>query len=233
VRDFPLISHKAHEAHEGIRATSKPSANPLCPLCLCAKLFFFNHGVTRSFTEEYAQPAKRKTLCAFVRDRLGGGSIWKRLAYQVEFTKAVTFSQMVWYTRTMTNEEKYEYWLDIAEYDLKTAETMLSGGRWLYVVFMCQQAIEKLVKGLYTLYIDDNVPKIHDINSVFTKFEGKLPVPVDDTTRKLFAKLSAFYLNNRYPEFKAKLSTILNESEAKITLKQSQEVFAWLLTLKP
>jgi HEPN domain-containing protein len=28
-----------------------------------------------------------------------------------------------------------------------------TGGRWLYVVFMCQQAIEKLCKGLYLLYI--------------------------------------------------------------------------------
>jgi len=58
--------------------------------------------------------------------------------------------------------EKFEYWLDIAQYDLVTADAMLSGGRWLYVVFMCQQAVEKLVKGLYTLYTDDSVPRIHN-----------------------------------------------------------------------
>jgi HEPN domain-containing protein len=58
----------------------------------------------------------------------------------------------------MDAQEKYEYWLDTAEYDLATAEAMLKAGRWLYVVFTCQQAIEKLSKGLYTLYIDDNVP---------------------------------------------------------------------------
>jgi len=28
----------------------------------------------------------------------------------------------------MTNEQKYEYWLDIAEYDIVTAEAMLNGG---------------------------------------------------------------------------------------------------------
>jgi HEPN domain-containing protein len=53
----------------------------------------------------------------------------------------------------MNSQEKYEYWLDIANYDLETASAMLAGSRWLYVVFMCQQAIEKLVKGLYILYI--------------------------------------------------------------------------------
>jgi len=39
-----------------------------------------------------------------------------------------------WY---MTSEEKYEYWLDLANYDLKSANAMYSKGRWLYVVFMC------------------------------------------------------------------------------------------------
>ena len=63
----------------------------------------------------------------------------------------------------MDAQEKYEYWLDIAQYDFDTAESMLKSGRWLYVVFMCQQAVEKLVKGLYVLYIDDNVPKTHNI----------------------------------------------------------------------
>lgn len=43
----------------------------------------------------------------------------------------------------MNSEEKYEYWLDIAKYDLETAEAMFDSGRYLYVVFMCQQSIEK------------------------------------------------------------------------------------------
>ena len=75
----------------------------------------------------------------------------------------------------MNVEKKYEYWLDIAEYDLETAKAMLAGGRWLYVVFMCQQAIEKLVKGLYILYVNDDVPRIHNIKTIFKRFENQLP----------------------------------------------------------
>jgi len=52
----------------------------------------------------------------------------------------------------MTKEEKYDYWLELAQYDLDTAAAMFSSGRWFYVIFMCQQAIEKLCKGLYTIY---------------------------------------------------------------------------------
>ncbi|MFP3043094.1 HEPN domain-containing protein [Treponema primitia] len=47
----------------------------------------------------------------------------------------------------MTEQEKFNYWLEYAEYDLQSAEAMFAGRRWMYVIFMCQQAFEKLVKG--------------------------------------------------------------------------------------
>ena len=133
----------------------------------------------------------------------------------------------------MDTQEKFEYWRDIAQYDLETVQAMFAAGRWLYVVFMCQQAIEKLCKGLYLLFIDDDVPRIHDINSLITKFAEKIPEAVDENKRLLFAKLSAFYLNNRYPEYKERLSMSLNKEEAQSVLKESTEAFAWLETLKP
>jgi len=130
-------------------------------------------------------------------------------------------------------QEKFEYWQDIAQYDLDTAQAMFTAGRWLYVVFMCQQAIEKLCKGLYLLFIGDNVPWIHDINSLITRFADKLPEAIDDKKRLFFAKLSAFYLNNRYPEYKERLSLSMNKEEAQSVLNETKEVFAWLMTLKP
>jgi HEPN domain-containing protein len=63
----------------------------------------------------------------------------------------------------MDNQEKFEYWLDIAQDDLELARDCFNSGRWSYVAVMCQQAIEKLTKGLYILYNDDNVPRIHNI----------------------------------------------------------------------
>ena len=34
---------------------------------------------------------------------------------------------------------KYDYWFELAEYDLETAKAMLTTRRVLYVGFMCQQ----------------------------------------------------------------------------------------------
>jgi HEPN domain-containing protein len=133
----------------------------------------------------------------------------------------------------MGAQEKFKYWLRVAEYDLKTAEAMLSTGRWLYVAFMCQQAIEKLVKGLYTLYVDDNPPRMHNIETIVARFEQRLPVGIPPETNALFERLSICYVNNRYPEFKDELGSQSNEQEAKALFSKTQEVFAWLLTLKP
>ena len=131
----------------------------------------------------------------------------------------------------MNEQEKYEYWLDIAKYDLDTAEAMLTSKRWLYVVFMCQQSVEKLVKGLYTLYIDDNIPRTHNIKPILERFEDKLPHTIPEEANDFFDTLSSYYLNNRYPDYMKKLSDLINEPEAKETLARTKEVFKWLLTL--
>ncbi|MDR1014001.1 MAG: HEPN domain-containing protein [Coriobacteriales bacterium] len=133
----------------------------------------------------------------------------------------------------MDAQEKYDYWLDIAQYDLETASAMFDSGRWLYVVFMCEQAVEKLVKGLYVLYIDDNIPRVHVIRQVIKKYDGKLPAPVNEGRYRFFDKLSAFYLEGRYADYKQKLSALVDKQEAENVLEQTREVFAWLLTLKP
>jgi len=40
------------------------------------------------------------------------------------------------------------HWVERAEYDLETARSMLDTGRYLYVGYMCQQAVEKALKGI-------------------------------------------------------------------------------------
>jgi HEPN domain-containing protein len=109
---------------------------------------------------------------------------------------------------SLTIEDKFQYWLSYANNDMDSAEFMLKSGRWYYTVFMCQQAIEKLIKGLYLLYVDDNVPRLHDINGIFDRFRDKLPGQLSDDQLGLFDTLSQFYLKSR-------------------------EAYQWLLTMKP
>jgi len=128
--------------------------------------------------------------------------------------------------------DKYDYWKDIAEYDLATAEAMYNTGRWLYVVFMCQQAIEKLCKGLYVFYADDNIPRSHNINFIINKFSDTLSFEINDMQLKLFERLTAFYIEGRYPEYKEKLSVSINKGTAEQILNETKEAFKCLLMWK-
>lgn len=42
----------------------------------------------------------------------------------------------------------FKNWEGTSNYDLRTAEAMYKAGRYLYVVFMCCLAIEKMLKAI-------------------------------------------------------------------------------------
>lgn len=137
----------------------------------------------------------------------------------------------------MNNEEKYDYWEDIAIYDLETAEAMLLAGRYLYVVFMCQQAVEKLVKGLFVLYKDEEPPRTHNIWNIFDRIFhidkfGEKEKQDTENYFSFFDELLAYYISERYPSYKQKLSQSITEEKATEVLIKTKEVFAWLKSLR-
>lgn len=137
----------------------------------------------------------------------------------------------------MHNEEKYNYWEDIAIYDLETAEAMLISGRYLYVVFMCQQAVEKLVKGLFVLYKEEEPPRIHNIWNIFDRiFDidkfGENEKQDAEKYFSFFDELLAYYISERYPSYKQKLSQSITKEKATEVLIETKEVFSWLKSLR-
>ena len=142
----------------------------------------------------------------------------------------------------LNNLEKYEYWEDIAQYDLGTARAMLQSGRYLYVVFMCQQAIEKLVKGLYVLYTGMEPQRTHNIWLIFKAFSESdmflQRVRDPDFENKktaykpFFAELVAYYISERYPSYREKLSETVKSEKARQVMTKTEEVFQWLQSLR-
>jgi HEPN domain-containing protein len=133
----------------------------------------------------------------------------------------------------MSKQEKFDYYLKRSQYDLNAAEVMLKTGYRLYVAFMCQQAIEKLVTGLYTFFIDDNFPRIHEIQKIFKAFENKLSEPVNEEQYKFMSELSLFYIASRYVDYKQNINKLLTKKKAEELLAQTKELCSWLVTLKP
>lgn len=60
-------------------------------------------------------------------------------------------------------EKDVRSWLDASRYDLETARALLKSRRYLYVLFMCQQAIEKILKACATVKTGEFPPRIHNL----------------------------------------------------------------------
>jgi HEPN domain-containing protein len=117
-------------------------------------------------------------------------------------------------------------WLEISDYDFKTARAMFKSRRYLYVAFMCQQAVEKAIKALIVLNQDDYPPKIHKLETLALK--ANLSDELSDEQKDLLSELSFFYLNNRYPDFKTELNKLINKKKAQEILNKTESMLKWM-----
>ncbi|MEG2212606.1 MAG: HEPN domain-containing protein, partial [Clostridiales bacterium] len=69
----------------------------------------------------------------------------------------------------MQRNQKYAYWLMLANYDLDTIAVLIQGERWVYVTYLCQQALERQLKGMYIYYSGKEAPKTHNVSFLFKK----------------------------------------------------------------
>ena len=124
------------------------------------------------------------------------------------------------------NEKTIDNWLSLAQYDLATAEAMLQAGRYLYVGFMCQQAIEKLLKAGYVKHHGVTPPYTHNL----LRLAGELPwnAQIDDHRGGTLGSLSSYYIESRYTEDIQELAAALTESKAKAVLAATKELFQWI-----
>jgi HEPN domain-containing protein len=117
-------------------------------------------------------------------------------------------------------------WFSLAEYDLATAEAMLQSKRFLYVGFMCQQAVEKILKAAYVKHHAVTPPYTHNLLRLITELPWK--GEVDDWTLKTLESLNSYYIESRYTEDIQELAAVLTEERAAEILSRTKELFAWI-----
>jgi len=119
-------------------------------------------------------------------------------------------------------------WIESAAYDLATAEAMLASGRYLYVLFCCQQAIEKRLKALLTERTGEFPPRTHDLIKLAQATKAPLPEDQDLFLREL----TKYYVGTRYPEEVSLLATEATRDTAARYLSRTKEFLEWLATLQ-
>ncbi len=123
-------------------------------------------------------------------------------------------------------ERTVEYWFDIANYDLETAEAMYRTGRWLYVAFMCHQVIEKTLKGYWSGTREDDPPYTHSHKRLA---EGcGLYEKMSDEQRRFMDHIMNYNIESRYPEDRAELTRTLTKQACRYFIDETKKIKQWI-----
>jgi HEPN domain-containing protein len=129
----------------------------------------------------------------------------------------------------MNVDEKVEYWLDIASYDLKTAQSMLRAKRFLYVGFMCHQVIEKALKAYYWDKKREEPEYTHNLIRL-CEISGLNEI-LSENQKQFVDTLMPLNIEARYPKDKRLLLKELNNKKCKEIFKETKEFYKWIVKL--
>jgi HEPN domain-containing protein len=126
----------------------------------------------------------------------------------------------------MTNEEKVQHWINLSDEDLRVGATILQGGHYLYVGFMCQQSIEKIFKAAYAKLKEDTPPFTHDLGLLAEKsgFDHDL----SDEQKRFIAAVNPLNIEACYTEYKSKIAQELTPSRCTEILEQTKILQLWI-----
>ena len=123
-------------------------------------------------------------------------------------------------------EKQIKYWIDLSDYDLETAEAMLSGRRYLYVGFMCHQTIEKAFKAYFSKLKSETAPYSHSLSYLAKK--GEFYELFSEKQKEFIDQVEPLNIEARYPSHKEKLLKSLSESKCREIISQTKELQKWI-----
>lgn len=109
-------------------------------------------------------------------------------------------------------------------YELDTAKAMLDSGRYLYVLFCCQQAIEKTLKALIALRTQQLPPRVHQL----VRLAEAAGLRIEEDRADFLRELSAYYIQTRYPEETAGEEFPIEMETVRSILGRTEETVRWL-----
>jgi HEPN domain-containing protein len=115
-------------------------------------------------------------------------------------------------------------WLKSADYDLKTAASLLKNKRYLYVVFMCHLSLEKTLKAILSEALGELPPYTHNLNRLLEL--GSIALP--EEMQSFVNAINLQSVPTRYPEDFTRLSKELNGKTAAEYMRQTKRIIQWL-----
>lgn len=100
-------------------------------------------------------------------------------------------------------DKRIKYWIELSDYDFETAEAMLNSKRYLYVGFMCHQAIEKIFKAYFVMLKNETAPFSHSLSYLAKK--GEFYNLFSKKQKAFIDQIEPLNIEARYPSHKERL----------------------------
>ena len=126
----------------------------------------------------------------------------------------------------MTREEKISYWMELADYDVVTAEAMYSTKRWLYVGFMCHQVLETTLQAYWCSSQESDPPYVH--NLVRLAENSGILEEMTEEQRLFLDMMMPMNIEARYPSYKSALARELNETVCGQIIERTKNLKQWI-----
>ncbi len=125
----------------------------------------------------------------------------------------------------MTKEEHITYWIEGAEHDLETAESLFQSEKYDWGLFLAHLVLEKCLKALYAATNENTVPpRIHNL----VRLAELSSLGVNEEQRIFLDEVNDFNLEVRYPDYRQEFYKRCTREYAEPYFDRIKEFFEWL-----
>ena len=122
--------------------------------------------------------------------------------------------------------DQVDYWIDLADDDVSTANLLLSGKKYLQAGFFCHLAVEKGLKAIIANNEPEPPPKTHDLTKLAQL--GGILIGLSEEQLNLLDELTPLNIEARYPDYKASIAQIFTTEKTAGIFKETEAFLCWI-----
>jgi HEPN domain-containing protein len=104
----------------------------------------------------------------------------------------------------------------------------VKAGRHLYVLFCCQQAVEKALKAVIVRRTGEFPPRVHNL----VRLAQVAEIESDGERLRFLGELSGYYIQSRYPEEIKAAGEAITQELAREVLSKTEQTVTWVLSIR-
>lgn len=128
----------------------------------------------------------------------------------------------------MKLHDHIQFWLDSAEHDLETANSLFSTGKYDWCLFLGHLVLEKALKAVYVKDNENRLPpKTHNL----VKLAEKTTIALNVGKKLFLDEVNDFNIEIRYPKYKQEFYKTCTKEFAEEYFMKIKEHFKWIKSL--